>query len=87
MGGCASGAPQAPAAGRLLFPRAMPNTAGRYIAEERGAFEVPKSEDSIEEPGPEVELKPAMAPMFETAMLHMGPDEFARFMHWYGGLA
>lgn len=64
----------------------MPTTAGRYIAEDRGAFDVPESDASTEDLNPEVESEPALAPMFETVMLHMGPEEFARFMRWYGDL-
>ncbi len=64
----------------------MPSTAGRYIAEDRGAFDTADAEPSNEDAKPEVERKVATAPVIESVMLHMGPEEFSRFMRWYGGL-
>jgi hypothetical protein len=60
----------------------MPSTAGRYIAKDRGAFDVEPNR-KVE---PEPEIKPARAPMFEFVAEHMKPEDLARFVCWYEAL-
>ena len=61
-------------------------TAGRYIAEERGAFDVSASGPSIEEPKQELATRAATAPLVETVILHMNGEALMKFYRWYGDL-
>jgi hypothetical protein len=59
-------------------------TAGRYLAEERGAFAPDEGPVDVlaREPG-----APATAPLAEYVILHMDDDVVTRFYYWRGTLS
>jgi hypothetical protein len=55
----------------------------RYLAEDRGAFDTAGFPSSNEEPEPEAEVKPAMAPLFEVAAAHDGQENALAWLRMF----